>query len=119
MLAFAYGFKAPVRVSDAVSLKAAVRAARKKELTLCKRAPLERDEGAGREYYALSYPQLSISKVFRGYKVEWSTGFECKAPKGGIVTKELMLECAEQFMKLLGAPESESEEKLPSCVEWE
>lgn len=121
MLVFAYGFRAPVRVTDSKSLKAVINSA-KGEITLCEKASLERDEGAGREYYAFSYPRLIITKHFGGYTVAFckkAWDDERVASGGEKLSKSLMLECAEQFMVLLSDPDFEAEEKLPSCVEWE
>ena len=121
MLVFSYGFRAPVQVIDSNSLKAAINSATGNIITLCEKASLERDEGAGREYYDFSYPQLMIEKHFGGYTVafykEWND--ERVASGGEKLKKPLMLECAEQFMELLSAPDFERDEKLPSCVEWE
>lgn len=118
---FSYGFRAPVRVTDSKSLKAAINAVKGNIITLCEKASLERDEGAGREYYDFSYPKLMIEKHFGGYTVslykEWNN--ERVASGGEPLKKPLMLKCAEEFMALLSDPDFESEEKLPSCVEWE
>lgn len=121
MLVFSYGFRAPVRVTDRNSLKAAIKSA-KGEITLCEKAFLERDDGAGREYYDFSYPKLMITKHFGGYTVTFykKAWDDVRVALGGEkLSKTLMLKCAEQFMELLSDPEFESKEKLPSCIEWE